>query len=87
VLWSCISAREESLNADVFRVSLEAGDTLLLCTDGLSKPVPDEAISELVTAVPAEGTAEAARRLVAAANDAGGPDNVTVVVAHFRAAV
>jgi PPM family protein phosphatase len=82
VLWSCISPREDSLNADIYKVTLEAGDTLLLCTDGLSKPVPDETIATLLDAVPA---AEAARRLVAAANDAGGPDNVTAVVAHFRA--
>jgi serine/threonine protein phosphatase PrpC len=84
VLYSCISARSEALNAEVHRVALQAGDTLLLCTDGLAKPVADDAIAGHLAALPAAGAEAVANRLVAAANDAGGPDNVTVVVAHFR---
>jgi protein phosphatase len=84
VLWSCISAREESLIAEVFRIGLEAGDTLLLCTDGLSKPVADDRIAAALATAPTDGAVAAAGRLVEAANAAGGPDNVTVVVAHFK---
>jgi protein phosphatase len=84
VLWSCISAREEALNAEVFRLTLEAGDTLLLCTDGLGKPVEDHRIGELLASAAADGSAAAAQRLIETANAGGGPDNVTAVVAHFR---
>jgi serine/threonine protein phosphatase PrpC len=58
---------------------LEDGDRVLLCSDGLHGPVSDDAISEILNA--SDDPAEAARALVAAALAAGGPDNVTVVVA------
>jgi serine/threonine protein phosphatase PrpC len=84
VLWNCIGGGTRELNPDVYRATLQLGDSLLLCTDGLNKCVPDEAIQEVLAR---EGTAEdACRRLVALAHDHGGPDNVTVVVAHFREA-
>jgi protein phosphatase len=61
---------------------LQAGDTLLLCSDGLTTMVPDERIAELVEA--AGGDMEkAARELVAAANAGGGEDNITVLLIHF----
>ena len=60
-------------------VDLAEGDTLLLCTDGLTKHVPDERIAELL----GQGTAEqAAQALIDAALDGGGTDNVTAVVAR-----
>ena len=86
VLSSCISARPEALTTDVYRVSLQVGDTLLLCTDGLAKPVGDAAIAGHLAAVPTDGPGAVGERLVAAANAAGGPDNVTVVLGHFRQA-
>ncbi|CAL9436685.1 protein phosphatase 2C domain-containing protein [Streptomyces sp. enrichment culture] len=55
------------------------GDRYLLCSDGLSTTVPDDRIRHLLTASP--GPAEAARALTEAANRAGGPDNVSCVVA------
>ena len=84
VLSSCISARPEVLNTDIYRVSLQVGDTLLLCSDGLAKPVSDEAIAGHLAGVPTVGVWAVAGQLVAAANAAGGPDNVTVVLGHFR---
>ena len=84
VLSSCISARPEVLNTDIYRVTLQVGDTLLLCTDGLAKPVSDAALAGHLGAVPKAGVGAGAERLGAAANDAGGPDNVTVVLGHFR---
>jgi len=86
VLSSCISARPEALTTDVYRVALQVGDTLLLCTDGLAKPVGDEVIAGHLAAIPKDGAAAVGERLVAAANAAGGPDNITVVLGHFRAA-
>jgi protein phosphatase len=59
--------------------TLEDGDRVLLCSDGLHGSISDVAISEILRA--SADPAEAARALVAAALAAGGPDNVTVVVA------
>ncbi|MFD3378287.1 MULTISPECIES: MerR family transcriptional regulator [unclassified Streptomyces] len=58
-----------------------AGDRYLLCSDGLSAVVPEDIIRDTLTAAPA--SAEAARALVRAANDSGGPDNVSCVVADL----
>ncbi|MET7984344.1 MULTISPECIES: MerR family transcriptional regulator [unclassified Streptomyces] len=55
------------------------GDRYLLCSDGLSGVVPDEGIERLLTSAPDPDGA--VRALVGAANDAGGPDNVSCVVA------
>ena len=59
---------------------LESGDVLLLCSDGLNTMVEDERILQIVR----EGVSdldEAAGALVDAANESGGEDNVTVVLA------
>ena len=61
------------------------GDVLLLCSDGLSRLVGDEAIARLL-----ERRTARRRRcdgLVRAANDAGGDDNVTAVAFRHRAAI
>ncbi|WP_406259650.1 MerR family transcriptional regulator [Streptomyces sp. JL3001] len=57
----------------------EPGDRYLLCSDGLSRVVPDPQIRHLLTSTPTPDTAVHA--LIAAANEAGGPDNVSCVVA------
>jgi serine/threonine protein phosphatase PrpC len=59
-------------------VDLVEGDTLLLCSDGLTKHVPDERIVELLGGSDPESAAQA---LIDAALEGGGSDNVTVVVA------
>jgi protein phosphatase len=82
VLWNCLGGGEHALRPEVSKVLLAVGDTLLLCTDGLTTCVPDERIRDTLAAP--HGAEETCRRLVDAANGAGGPDNVTVVVAHFR---
>jgi serine/threonine protein phosphatase PrpC len=65
-------------------VDLEPGDVLLLCTDGLTKHVPDDRIATVLGE--ASGGAEAAcRQLVTAALDDGASDNVTVIVARVLA--
>lgn len=62
-------------------VDVEAGDTLLLCTDGLTKHAPDERIAALLAS--AASADAACRALVEEALAQGGSDNVTVVVARF----
>ena len=58
------------------------GDTYLLCSDGLSDMLDDESISQLLTG--AETLPEAAAALIDAANDAGGKDNISVVLARVH---
>ncbi|MGW1914298.1 MerR family transcriptional regulator [Streptomyces sp. NPDC002076] len=60
---------------DVRLQEVREGDRYLLCSDGLTEAVPEERIKELL------GTEGAARALVEEANAAGGPDNVSCVVA------
>ncbi|MFJ4789709.1 MerR family transcriptional regulator [Streptomyces sp. NPDC088794] len=55
------------------------GDRYLLCSDGLTAVVPEHRIRELLTAQ--ADPEEAVRALVDAANEAGGPDNISCVVA------
>jgi PPM family protein phosphatase len=59
-------------------LELEPGDQVLLCTDGLTEVVDDDRIAA-VLAAQADGD-DACRELIAAANQGGGPDNVTVVL-------
>jgi protein phosphatase len=70
------------LEVEVQRLALADGDVLLLCTNGLTRPVPDARIAE-VLAGPGSA-ADACRALVGLALGAGGKDNVTAVVARYR---
>lgn len=63
------------------KVTLEPNDSLLLCTDGLTKHVTQEQIARLLGA--ATSAESACRALVAASLEGGGSDNITVVVARF----
>jgi protein phosphatase len=63
---------------DVNVLDLQPGDRILLCSDGLHGVVDDATLAAILTDQP-DG-ADACRALIACANDAGGPDNITVVV-------
>lgn len=69
---------DDALEVDIVPVPLEPGDRVLLCSDGLTSMLPDTTIAE-VLAAEADPT-RAANRLVDLANEAGGEDNITVVV-------
>jgi serine/threonine protein phosphatase PrpC len=58
------------------------GDTYLLCSDGLSDMLDDESIAQLLMG--AQTLPEAAGALIDAANDAGGKDNISVVLVRVR---
>ena len=70
------------VQVDVVSEEPRAGDVVLLCSDGLSSYVPEAAIAEALGA--SGDLEEVARRLVARANEAGGIDNVTVVLARVE---
>ena len=63
---------------DVARTDLQRGDVLLLCTDGLTKHVPDARIAEQLARM--QSAEQVARALVDDALAGGGTDNVTVLV-------
>jgi serine/threonine protein phosphatase PrpC len=63
---------------DVFKQRLSPGEALLLCSDGLNNMVPDEQIWHIWRS--STGPQEACDRLVQTANQAGGVDNITVVI-------
>jgi protein phosphatase len=65
----------ETVDPDVYERSITG--TLLLCSDGLTEEVPDPAIGSTVVGAPLD---EAVDRLVDAANENGGSDNVSVVL-------
>ena len=60
-----------------------ANDIVLLCSDGLSGPVNDEQILSIIDS--STDLRMAARRLVERANENGGPDNITCVLARWIA--
>jgi protein phosphatase len=84
VLVNVLGTQGDPVRADTDLLQLADGDQILLCTDGLTDMIADTAIGAILGQVrPAEETCQA---LVDAALDAGGKDNVTVVLGryHFR---
>jgi serine/threonine protein phosphatase PrpC len=71
----------EAIDADVFTIPFPHGSTLMLCTDGLWGVVPDEAIYRSLVEAP--NLQRACNNLVTAANIAGGPDNISVVLVQM----
>src|SRR4051794_7825750 len=79
VIVKALRGEGDAVTADVLLLRAEPGDRWLLCSDGVSDVVPDEAIAAALGGAP---TPEAATEtLVDEALRAGGPDNVTCVVA------
>ncbi len=65
--------------ADVSYEKLSPGDTLLMCSDGLTNMLTEEVICEIISSK--NTPEEKAKELVRRANEAGGADNITVVIA------
>jgi len=68
-----------TLEPEVHDYDVEAGDIILLCSDGLTEMVSNDAIGAVVSA-DVHDIAQAARRLVDGANEAGGRDNCSVIL-------
>ncbi len=69
---------DEFVDADFYDYKLSMGETIILCSDGLTETVRDEKIKEIIEN--AESTDAAAKELIDEANKNGGVDNITVVV-------
>ncbi len=72
----------EMLEPDIFTTSFPQPGYLLLCSDGLWSVLPDDNLCNIVTSAPSLQVA--CQNLVAAANDAGGPDNITAILVQLN---
>ena len=83
VLWNAVGGSDHSsLKPDVYKSMLRDGDRILLCTDGLTRHVADEALTAILASdQPIE---QKCSELVDAANNDGGSDNITVVLAEIN---
>lgn len=79
---NAIGGGHPGVRADIMRATLEPGDRLLLCTDGLTDMLSRDEIAAVLAEHPQPEAA--CGRLVALANEQGGRDNITAVVAAFR---
>jgi protein phosphatase len=72
----------DTVSVDLSFIDLRQGDTVLLCSDGLSGLVSAEQMRQVLAAH--DEPMECCKRLTDLANEAGGHDNVTVIVARFE---
>jgi len=72
---------EASIKVDMTHQTVRRGDTLVLCSDGLSGQVTKDDIAQVVTTE--SDLTNACRELIDRANANGGPDNITVILARF----
>ncbi len=70
------------VEVDLFPLTLQRGDRLILCSDGLWEMVPDDKIRQVVQK--ARTPQQACDALIEAANQAGGEDNITVIVVEME---
>lgn len=81
VITNVVGGDRAGINVEAQAFDLQPGDRLLLCSDGLTEMVSNDEIAAVLDAIDAPETA--CKTLVERANDAGGRDNVTVIVAAF----
>jgi serine/threonine protein phosphatase PrpC len=73
---------KETIDIDVIETAMEQGDMYLLCSDGLHDMIPDSRILEIVLSV--DGNLQMSiADLIAAANESGGKDNITALLARY----
>ncbi len=80
VITSYIGIEEKNFKHDNYTTYIAPGDTLLLCSDGITDMLRDHEIAEIVRA--GANTAQICLSLIHEANEKGGRDNITVVVAR-----
>lgn len=82
LLTQCLGL-EDTPRPQVFSGCAESGDTFLLCTDGLVGMLDDEMMSTLLSEQLSQNGDGAVDALLAAANEAGGHDNITAALIRF----
>jgi PPM family protein phosphatase len=71
---------EKTPKIDLFEVTLQPHDVILLCSDGLTRHVDDEEMAEMAVATE---PARATQQLIDLANSRGGQDNISVAILRF----
>lgn len=79
---NAVGGHKPGVRAEIHKLHVEAGDIVLFATDGLTGMVPDDRIAATLAAEPEPRSA--CECLVEQALDAGGKDNVTVIVARYQ---
>ncbi len=74
---------EPEVDVDTWTYPVRAGDVLLLCSDGLTSMISEEQVAEILGST--DDLDNAAAQLIAKANEAGGRDNITVVLFRLEA--
>jgi PPM family protein phosphatase len=75
---------QPSVSEEILELPVQPGDLFLLCTDGLTREVDEDEIARILSvAAEAQSLDPAAFRLVDAANEAGGRDNITCVLVRL----
>jgi len=82
VVTNSLGGHDQGVHVEMHKLDLEAGDVVLLCSDGLTEMVPDARIATILQEEQ-DRPQPACERLVAEANDRGGKDNITALVACF----
>jgi protein phosphatase len=82
VVTNVIGGPRPGVEAEIHKLVLRDGDVLLICSDGLTEPVDDATIAEILERQTDPNAACA--RLVDLALSGGGPDNVTAVVLRYQ---
>ena len=84
VITNVVGGNEAGLFVEAHALEVHGGDRLLLCSDGLTEMVTNDEIAAILRA---EADPEVAcTKLVAQANEAGGRDNITVLIVRFEPA-
>src|SRR5262249_3199161 len=83
VVINALGGTSAGVHAEIHKLNIIDGDTLLLCSDGLTEVVSAESIARILSE--ASTPQDAGHRLVDQAPSLGAPDNVTVIVARYAA--
>lgn len=75
---------QDTVSEEILEMETEPGDLFLLCTDGLTREISEEEIARVLGV--GEDPQRAAERLIEAANEAGGRDNITCLLVHVPGA-
>lgn len=81
VITNVVGGEELGVSVEARALEVQAGDRLLLCSDGLTEMVTNDTIAATLDAEPTPESA--AKQLLAQANESGGRDNITLLIVRF----
>ncbi len=82
LIYRSLGAGHKTVEVDVFQEPMQAGDTLLLCSDGLWEMVRDQDLKKVLSEE--SDPQKICNKLIAMANENGGEDNITAIVIQIK---